>query len=181
MLRYLYLFLFIGTGHGVVLSQDSHLLLLDDTAELLNDAELYYFSEYKGGVTARWQSGRMVLTDGVSLTPPEWFVKGWPKISLEGQLYWRDTSIQQPLKLTPKAEHFPWQKLVFTSYDLSDNRRPYHQRWSRLQLLLSSQNSAYLQLAEQRLEQDSTVVRRWLQQIIAGGGLGLRLQRVNAY
>lgn len=181
MLRYLCLFLFVGACQGAVLSKDRHLLLLDDTAELLNDAELYYFSEYKGGITARWLSGELVLAGGPRVKPPEWFVKGWPKIPLEGQLYWRDASIQQPLTLTPKPEHIPWQKLVFTSYDFSDNRQPYHQRWSRLQLLLSSQNSEYLQLAEQRLEQDSTVVRRWLRQIIARGGLGLRLQRVNAY
>lgn len=47
----------------------------------------YWISEKLDGVRARWDGRRLVTRGGARVSVPAWFVRGWPSMPLDGELW----------------------------------------------------------------------------------------------
>lgn len=140
----------------------------------------YWVSEKYDGVRAWWDGSRLRTRRGRLIAAPAWFVRDWPAVVLDGELWGGRGNFEQTSATVRqrKADDQRWQALRFMVFDLPQHEGVFDQRLRTLQALKagdSGQLSATWEVVEQwRVSDDKTLMAQ-LQKVVAEGGEGLML------
>jgi DNA ligase-1 len=142
----------------------------------------YWVSEKFDGVRGRWD-GRALWTRGGHRVPaPEWFVAGWPRVPMDGELWIGRGRFDEVSALVRAREvdDAAWRRVRFMVFDLPAHEGGFSTRLQQLRVLLARAGIAWLQpVAQQRLA-DAQALEARLQAVVAAGGEGLMLHHREA-
>jgi DNA ligase-1 len=143
------------------------------------DVREYWISEKFDGVRAYWNGERLLTRAGHVIHAPDWFVGGWPKEALDGEL-WIGRGQFEVLLSTVRDEtpdDDAWRQVRFQVFDLPGRAVPFSERLAALGDLLRSLDRSWVQPANQWRVADQNALEAHLDRIIAAGGEGLMLHR----
>ena len=145
------------------------------------DIKQYWVSEKLDGVRARWNGKQLLSRGGKIFAPPPWFVKGFPKQALDGELWISRGRYEDVMSIvTRKKPHDGWKQVRFMVFDLPEDPRRFEERVAVMRKLAKQTQSSHLQLVQQfRLPDEDALMRR-LDEVISAGGEGLMLHHKEA-
>lgn len=155
------------------------LMLANVFDEEIIDVREYWISEKYDGVRAYWNGETLLTRAGNPIHAPQWFVAGWPREALDGEL-WIGRGQFEALVSTIRDEipdEIAWRLVRFQVFDLPSRSVPFGARRAVLKELVLSLGLPWVQPVEQWRVADSTALQFQLDQIIAAGGEGLMLHR----
>ena len=146
------------------------------------DVARYLVSEKLDGVRARWDGRRLLTRNGDPIDAPAWFTAGWPAVPMDGELWLGRGRFQQASTLVRALRPDPaaWRPARFMAFDLPADAGAFGQRAARLRALVASADAAHLRAIAQRRLDTRAAVDAWLRAVVAGGGEGLVLHRLDA-
>ncbi|WP_374247686.1 DNA ligase [Thermomonas sp.] len=147
------------------------------------DVAGYLVSEKLDGVRARWDGRQLLTRNGDPIGAPAWFTAGWPAQALDGELWIARSRFQQISDLVRalRPDDAAWKSVRFMAFDLPADPGVFGQRAARLQALVASTHAPHLlAITQQRLDSRAVLDAR-LRAVVAGGGEGLVLHRVDAH
>lgn len=147
----------------------------------LNIAD-YWVSEKLDGVRGRWDGKRLVTRAGQPIAPPAWFTAGWPKVSMDGELWIGRGCFDEVSGLVRAgaADDRAWRRVRFMVFDLPDHGGTFDARVLRMRALISATKIAWLQPVPQFRLNNAGELEARLKQVAADGGEGLMLHRHSA-
>ncbi|MPM86984.1 DNA ligase [bioreactor metagenome] len=141
--------------------------------------EQYWVSEKYDGVRALWDGQRLSSRQGLPIAAPAWFTKGWPRITMDGELWAGrgqfDTAQSTVAQLMPSDEE--WRKLRYMVFDSPAAQGPFSQRLTQLRAAVSSGTGKHLQIVPQRRATTHAELIELLNRITHEGAEGLMLRR----
>ena len=147
----------------------------------LNIAD-YWVSEKLDGVRGRWDGKRLVTRTGQPIVPPAWFTASWPKMPMDGELWIGRGRFDEVSGIVRagRTDDPAWRRVRFMVFDLPEQGGTFETRVLRMRGLLSRTAIAWLQPVPQFRVTDAIALKARLEQVVAGGGEGLMLQRRSA-
>ena len=145
------------------------------------DIQSYWISEKLDGVRARWDGHHLISRGGKILVAPDWFVKDFPVVTLDGELWLARGRYADTWSIvSQKKAHQAWQQIKFMLFDIPEIKGTFSQRLQALQVLEKKNTSVYLQVIPQFRLPDKTALMKKLDEIVAQGGEGLILHHQSA-
>ncbi|MFQ6371140.1 DNA ligase [Shewanella sp. YIC-542] len=139
----------------------------------------FLVSEKLDGVRARWDGKQLLSRSGLRIDAPDWFVKGFPALPLEGELWAGYGSFDKVSAVARSSGNNPlWREVKLYLFDaptLKGDFASRYQQFARYDAL-----TPYLQVIPQRDVADNEALQTWLSQILSQGGEGLMLHRRDA-
>ncbi|WP_293776143.1 DNA ligase [uncultured Oxalicibacterium sp.] len=139
----------------------------------------YWVSEKYDGMRAYWDGRTLTTRGGEHIHAPDWFIKNWPSVPLDGEL-WAGRGKFQEVISTARS-HEPnataWRNVRFMVFDLPAHGGVFDQRLVSLQNLLKSTNSPWLLAVPQQRIVSHSLLQKRLQEVEKKGGEGLMLHR----
>jgi DNA ligase-1 len=146
------------------------------------DVKQYWISEKLDGVRAYWNGRQLISRGGHALAAPSWFIAGFPKNTLDGELWLGRGQFANTLSTASKhaAIDSEWRKLGYYVFELPEGEGTFSQRLSALQSIIKDSQSPYLHAVEQfRLDNQQQLASK-LKAINKQGGEGLMLHLAEA-
>ena len=177
--------LFLGLGVFWFLSADvaqgqPEIMLAQSYHTGLN-VKNYWVSEKLDGVRARWNGKQLISRGGKIFASPQWFVKGFPKQALDGELWISQGRYEDVMSIVTKEKpHEGWRQIRLMIFDLPENPGRFEERVAAMRKLAKRTESEHLQLIEQFRVPDEESLMRRLDAVIAAGGEGLMLHHQDA-
>ena len=142
----------------------------------------YLVSEKLDGIRGIWDGEALRTRQGQKLNPPDWFVSGWPKVWLDGELWAgrNQFGTVQNTVLDAIPNHEQWREIRYMVFDAPDNFSTFEQRVKRYQALVSDSDSAYIQAVDQFTVDSAEQLYDQLDAMVALGAEGLMLHRKTA-
>jgi DNA ligase-1 len=139
----------------------------------------YLVSEKLDGIRGIWDGEALRTRQGQKLNPPDWFVSGWPKVWLDGELWAgrNQFGTVQNTVLDAIPNHEQWREIRYMVFDAPDNVSTFEQRVKRYQALVSDSESAYIQAVDQFTVDSAEQLYDQLDAMVALGAEGLMLHR----
>jgi DNA ligase-1 len=143
----------------------------------------YWISEKLDGVRAYWDGKQLISKQGNIYHAPQWFVKDFPDIPLDGELWIDRQQFEKVSSITRKhnATAEEWQKVSFMIFDLPSSLANFSTRIEQMQQLVSSSHSPYLKMVIQEKVADNSQLQSLLEEVLTLGGEGLMLHHQHAY
>lgn len=146
------------------------------------DPKDYLMSEKLDGVRAYWDGKGFYFRSGRPIVAPPWFVEGFPKVPLDGEL-WGGRGRFEALsgwvrKNVPVDED--WRQIRYMVFEMPGVSGNFSIRVERMKDLVTKARVPWLQCAEQFAVADAQELRARLQGVIRLGGEGLMLHRRDA-
>ncbi len=143
----------------------------------------YWVSEKLDGVRAYWNGTQLLTRGGNEIRTPEWFVAGWPREPLDGELWIGrrqfETLTATVRDRTPSGE--AWRRVRYLVFDLPAHPGRFEERLSVLQNLIAESALAWLQAVPHwRVRHDADLTAQ-LQRLTADGAEGLMLRRASSF
>jgi DNA ligase-1 len=142
----------------------------------------YLVSEKLDGVRALWDGQTLRFRSGRPIAAPVWFLAGLPNVALDGELWAGRGSFEvlsgSVRKTTPVDAE--WRKLRYMVFDLPHDPRPFAERAKAITELLAMAKEDWLQAVLQSKVADLAALQARLDAVLAGGGEGLVLHRMDA-
>jgi DNA ligase-1 len=114
---------------GAAAKDDGPPLLLAHSFELTQDPTGWWMSEKLDGVRAYWDGQRFVSRLGNFFHPPDWFVKGYPSIPLDGELFGGRKKFQRTVGLVKRQDKSDlWKELAYVVFDAPAVEGPFEKR-----------------------------------------------------
>ncbi|WP_407353673.1 DNA ligase [Luteimonas sp. R10] len=142
----------------------------------------YWVSEKLDGVRGRWDGRALWTRGGHRVEAPDWFVAGWPREPLDGELWIGRGRFEEVSGIVRAraAGDAAWRRVRFMVFDLPGHGGPFEQRLLRMRTLLGERDIAWLQPVVQVRFADASALQAHLQAVVAGGGEGLMLHHRDA-
>lgn len=141
----------------------------------------YFVSEKFDGVRGFWSGTEMYTRSGRRISLPDWFVQGFPKQALDGELWIARGQFDAISALvrqeSPDEER--WRQVKFMVFDLPEMNKPFEQRY-RYAVEHFSHLSPFLVIIAQQQYETREAVEQLLNQLVNAGGEGLMLHRKSA-
>jgi DNA ligase-1 len=142
----------------------------------------YWVSEKLDGIRCRWNGSELITRNGYVIYAPNWFVKGFPSQTLDGELWLARNSFEQTvsvvLRKTPTED---WKKIKFMLFDLPEHKGTFTQRLTELYYLADTIASPNVQVIPQFKLTDQSQLMRKLDEMVSQGAEGLMLNHQAAY
>lgn len=142
----------------------------------------YYVSEKLDGIRGRWNGVELVTRKGNIINAPDWFIKNFPQQTVDGELWLARNSFAKTasiiLRNTPNKD---WQNIKFMLFDLPEHKGTFSQRLSKLQRLVDTIASPYLQVIPQFKLANKSELMRKLDDLVEQGAEGMMLNHHDAY
>lgn len=143
------------------------------------DLHAYWVSEKYDGVRAYWDGKRLLTRGGEAITPPAWFVEGWPTTALDGELWAGrgrfSEAVSTARRQTP--DDTAWRKMRFMVFDLPAHKGTFDQRLLILKTTVARIGLPWVQAVKQDKVNDHRALQNMLSLITKSGGEGLMLHR----
>ena len=142
----------------------------------LND---YWVSEKFDGVRALWDGEQFISRGGNIYHAPEWFVEGFPKHRLDGELWISRNSFELLVSTVRdrRPDHKAWAKVKFMVFDVPDIEEIFDSRLDYLNRLIKRMQIPWLKAVEQIKVKDHRALMVYLKSITALGAEGLMLHK----
>lgn len=147
------------------------------------DVAGYLVSEKLDGVRARWDGERLWTRNGTSIEVPAWFTAGWPRQPMDGELWTRRGEFQRVSDLVRalRRNETGWRPVRFMAFDLPSDGGGFARRSTRLRSLVLAADAPHLGVITQSPIPDRTALAARLAAVVAQGGEGLMLHRMDAH
>lgn len=141
----------------------------------------YWVSEKLDGIRALW-TGKVLLTrKGTKIEAPEWFTKGLPTFSVEGELWAgrKNFNVVQKTVLDKVPDNKAWSEIRFMLFDLPNHPEGFKQRYLKLTQVVDEALSEYVGLVEQKTLSSYDELYALIKSTEESGAEGLMLKRVS--
>ncbi|MDX1536959.1 DNA ligase [Arsukibacterium sp.] len=157
-------------------------LLLADVYNSNIDVQQYWVSEKLDGVRAFWDGEQLISRGGNVIAAPAWFVAGFPKQKLDGELWLGRNKFADTLSIVSKQQPVDseWQHIRYYLFELPDAAGTFTERISEMQRLSQQYSSPYLLVVPQFRIHDTATLRAKLGELERAGAEGLMLHQQNA-
>lgn len=147
------------------------------------NVEKYWISEKLDGVRAYWDGKKLISRQGNIFKAPQWFIKDFPKIALDGELWISRGQFESVSGIVrqQKKNNLQWQKISFMIFDLPTSSDNFSHRLIQIKKLTESSSSPYLKMITQIKVKNNSELQLLLDQVLAKGGEGLMLHKEDAY
>lgn len=176
--RYLWLFAMMFLS-PMTYAQD---ILLAQIYQQDIDVKQYLISEKLDGVRAIWDGKQLKSRKGNVINAPDWFIKGLPKMSLDGEL-WLARGKFDALSGAVRKDvpiDAEWQNISYQIFELPDAKGTFEARAKRIAEIVKQSNTPHLKAVAQYRVKNEAELNKKLKQVVAIGGEGLMLHRANA-
>lgn len=91
------------------------------------DLRRYWVSEKLDGVRARWDGARLISRGGREIPAPAWFLEGFPRIPLDGELWMGRGTFERMSATARQGQPDPdaWAEARFMVFDLPSQEGPF--------------------------------------------------------
>ncbi len=143
----------------------------------------YWVSEKLDGVRAYWDGRQLISRQGNVFYAPPWFIKDFPSIPLDGELWIARNKFAQVSGIVRRhnGNQKQWEQISFMIFDLPASLSDFSTRLKLISRLVEQSSSPYLKMIPQQKIANNTKLQILLEQIIASGGEGLMLHKGSAY
>ena len=137
----------------------------------------YWVSEKLDGVRGYWTGKKLLTRSGNDLLPPSWFVKDWPTVPMDGELWSERGSFEQISACVrrKRSNKECWKNLKLMIFDLPHQAGAFTMRISNMELLTQKNDSPYLAMIEQIKLSNDKQLYALLDDVIDKNGEGLML------
>ena len=148
----------------------------------IHDLAGYLASEKLDGVRARWDGKRLLTRNGDAIDAPAWFTTDWPAQPMDGELWLGRGHFQRISDLVRalRRNDAGWRQVRFMAFDLPADGGGFGRRSARLHSLVRAADVPSLAVIAQTPVRDRTTLDARLKAIVALGGEGLMLHRIDA-
>lgn len=176
--------LLVGTPAVALTAIDPPALMLANAydATTMSVAE-YLVSEKYDGVRAYWDGEALYTRNGRPIHAPHWFVAGWPRIALDGELWiarGRFETVSGIVRQESPADA-AWRRVRFLVFDAPAVAGEFELRHAELSRLVAQVGVEWLRPVMQERIAGEHALQSKLAQIIAVGGEGLMLHRAASF
>lgn len=149
-------------------AQKPKLFLLNNYSEDINVTS-WYMSEKLDGVRAYWDGEKLISRSGKIFAAPKFFIKGFPKHELDGELWSKRGDFSNIASIVNKKEpHEGWKNLTYNIFEVPNAKG------NLLERLESIKNKTqYLRVIEQIKVQNRDDLETFLINIEEKGGEGV--------
>jgi DNA ligase 1 len=143
------------------------------------DLTAYWVSEKYDGVRAYWDGTTLRTRGGEHIFAPDWFVRGLPKIALDGELWAGRGKFQEAVSTVRQQtpNDAAWRRIRFMVFDLPAEPGTFDQRLAQLRARIPQLNLPWVLAVEQHKLVDHAALHTLLQKTVRDGGEGLMLHR----
>ena len=143
------------------------------------DLSAYWVSEKFDGVRAYWDGQQLWSRGGHRLTPPAWFIAGWPSEPLDGELWTGRGRFEETVSTVRRQapDDAAWRRIRFMVFDLPAHPGLFDQRLAAYQDRLRRLNRPWVVAVPQDKLRTHAALHARLQQMVREGGEGLMLHR----
>lgn len=146
------------------------------------DPGLYWVSEKLDGVRAVWDGHALHFRSGRPIPVPAWFVAGFPKTPLDGEL-WMGRGTFARLSGSVRSQppnDAAWREIQYRIFELPGAAGDFSARIAQIEALTKQAGVPWLLPVEQFRVASREALRQHLDAVVAGGGEGLMLHRADA-
>ena len=182
-LHWLLLFIVFAVALSLptALAGDKPSLMLAEIYQQGIDVSEYWVSEKLDGVRARWDGSRLISRGGQVFAAPEWFIKNFPAIPLDGELWIGRERYEETASIVRKQQpHEGWKNVRLMVFDLPQHGGTFDERVAAMIRIARDIPSPYLEIIEQQTFKTEKALKRRLKDVLAQGGEGLMLHRKTA-
>ena len=157
-------------------------LLLAASEQGRADVSHYLVSEKLDGVRAFWDGDVLRTRNGIVINAPAWFVAGFPKRPLDGEL-WIGRGQFERLSATVRRQvpdDAEWRNVRYMIFELPQDPGTFRERVDAMRHVVNEANIPWLQLVEQNEVRDRRALEQRLSAVVKAGGEGLMLHRADA-
>ncbi|MED5525882.1 MAG: DNA ligase [Pseudomonadota bacterium] len=146
------------------------------------DVSQYLVSEKLDGVRGRWTGQRLLTKTGNPIQAPHWFTEALPPTALDGELWVRRGAFSEvaAVVLDREPDDAAWRQVHYMLFDMPDAQGRFVERLAVMTALVKATAKPWLQVIPQRQLASEDALMAWLEQVVAGGGEGLMLHRMDA-
>jgi DNA ligase-1 len=146
------------------------------------DPSAYAVSEKLDGVRAVWDGKELRFRSGLLINAPLWFLESLPKEPLDGELWMGRGTFNALSGAVRKADPVDaeWKKITYMVFDSPHPRETFSQRSLRLQQEVRKTQIPWLKSIYQTKVADAASLQARLLEVVALGGEGLVLHRLDA-
>lgn len=143
------------------------------------DLNAYWVSEKYDGVRGYWDGKRLLTRGGEVVSPPAWFIAGWPNIAMDGELWAGRGGFAEAVSTVRRQtpDDAAWRKMRFMVFDLPSHEGTFDQRLPILKLTIAAINLPWVQAVKQSKVENHRSLQKILNSITKEGGEGLMLHR----
>ncbi|MCG6200900.1 DNA ligase [Psychromonas antarctica] len=147
------------------------------------DIKAYWVSEKLDGVRAYWDGKNLISRQGNIFNAPRWFIKDFPAIPLDGELWIKRNQFAQVSGIVRqhKDDNKAWQKILFMIFDLPSSKVNFSERITSMRKIVKNNPSPYLKMIQQQQLNSNSELQLLLDKVINKGGEGLMLHLGTAY
>ncbi len=144
--------------------------------------EDYWVSEKLDGVRGYWDGEKLLTRNGNILSPPSWFIAGWPTIAMDGELWSERGQFEQISGCIRRtySDQACWQNLKLMLFDLPHQANNFSSRINTMRQLVSKNHSPYLAMVPQIKLADNIQLYALLDNVVDNNGEGLMLHLASA-
>lgn len=139
----------------------------------------YWVSEKLDGVRGYWDGEKLLTRGGERIAAPDWFVAGWPKVPLDGELWVGrgqfSAAVSTVRQKAPDDE--AWRRLRFMLFDLPAHPGSFDERNAALQAVVAQIGQPWVRQVEQFKVATPAALHVLLTRMVRQGGEGLMLHR----
>jgi len=142
----------------------------------------YWVSEKLDGVRGRWDGHVLWTRAGVPVDAPPWFVEGWPRVPMEGELWIGRGRFDEVSGIVRagRNQEAGWRRVRFMVFDLPAHGGSFEARVGSMQALLGGTGIAWLLPVPQQRLPDEAALQARLAEVAAAEGEGLMLHHRQA-
>ncbi len=140
------------------------------------DVTEYWISEKRDGVRVRWDGHQFVSRGGNIINAPLWFIKGFPAMQLDGELWAGRGGYQQTVSIVrTQKPPISWKKVRFMVFDLPALHGDFSSRIGMMRSMYEREYSPYLKFISQFRVTSNEELQQQLKKVTDQGGEGLML------
>jgi len=181
-IKIFYIYLFLAALSFSTFAKEHNIQLANLYNKNINLSE-YLVSEKLDGVRAYWNGKELISKQGNIINAPSCFIKDFPPIHLEGELWIeRDKfELTSGIVRKEKASCDDWQEVKLMLFDLPQSNKNFWQRYQEMQKIVQEINSKHLQVIKQFKVASHKDLEERLNEVINQGGEGLILHKINSF
>lgn len=175
--------IFLQCYSGLSIAKQALEILL--ALEYQADVELkhYLVSEKFDGVRAIWDGKQLLTRKGNVIRAPAWFTKDFPAIALDGELWLAHGKFDVLSGIVRKELPIDaeWRGITYLVFELPHAQGTFEARAQKIVATVKRANISHLKAVKQFRVKDQTELNQRLKQVVAAGGEGLMLHRLDSH
>lgn len=175
--------IFLQWYSGLTVAKQTLNMLL--AQEYQADVELkhYLVSEKFDGVRAVWDGEKFYTRKGNVIAAPDWFTKKLPATFLDGELWLARGKFDVLSGIVRKELPIDaeWRDVSYLVFELPNAPGTFQQRAERIVKIVKQANISHLKAVKQFRVKDQAELNQRLKQVVAAGGEGLMLHRLDSH